>query len=62
MALFRALETERDSKINYFSDPYALHFLEAKLRFASRISKYSIIRKYIGNIIQRKSRLHFHQQ
>ncbi len=54
MALFRALETERDSKDKLFSDPYAIHFLEAKLRFASRMSKYLIIRKYISNTIQKK--------
>lgn len=54
MALFRALETERDSNDKLFSDHYAVHFLEAKLRFAARMSKYSIIRKYINNTIQKK--------
>lgn len=34
MALFRALETERDANDKLFSDHYAIHFLEAKLRFA----------------------------
>jgi len=54
MALFRALETERDASDKLFSDHYAIHFLEAKLRFAARMSKYSIIRKYICNTIQKK--------
>lgn len=54
MALFRALETERDSNDKLFSDPYAIHFLDVKLRFAARMSKYSIIRKYISNKIQKK--------
>nr|WP_315247640.1 SAM-dependent methyltransferase [uncultured Flavobacterium sp.] len=54
MALFRALETKRNSNDKLFSDEYAIHFLEAKLRFASRISKYAIIRKYISNTIQKK--------
>ena len=54
MALFRALETQRNSNDKLFSDDYAIHFLEAKLRFASHMSKYSIIRKYISNTIQKK--------
>ncbi len=54
MALFRALESERNSDVRLFSDPYAIHFLEAKLRFAVRMSKYAIVRKYIQNIIQKK--------
>lgn len=54
MAFFRALETESNSSAKLFSDPYAIYFLEAKLRFATRLSKYSIIRKYINNTIQKK--------
>jgi methyltransferase (TIGR00027 family) len=54
MALFRALETERDSNDKLFSDHYAAHFLEAKLRLVARMSKYSIIRKYISNAIQKR--------
>ena len=54
MALFRALETERNANDRLFSDHYAVHFLEAKLRFAAQISKYPIIRKYINNTIQKK--------
>lgn len=54
MALFRALETERDPSDKLFSDPYAIHFLETKLRFAVRMSKFSIIRKYINKSIQKQ--------
>lgn len=54
MAFFRALETERNSGDKLFSDPYAANFLDAKLRFAARMSKYAMIRKYISSIIQKK--------
>lgn len=54
MALFRALESQRNPSVRLFSDPYAIYFLEAKLRFAVQISKYSIVRKYIFNTIQKK--------
>ncbi|MFH7004143.1 class I SAM-dependent methyltransferase [Flavobacterium bizetiae] len=54
MALFRALETILDKKDRLFSDPYAIHFLDPKLRFATRMSKYPSIRKYIQNTIQKK--------
>jgi methyltransferase (TIGR00027 family) len=54
MAFFRALETERNSNDRLFSDVFAIHFLEPKLRFITRISRYSIIRKYINSKIQNK--------
>lgn len=54
MAFFRALETERNSNDRLFSDVFAIHFLEAKLRFVTRISRYSLIRKYINSKIQNK--------
>ncbi|UTN06134.1 SAM-dependent methyltransferase [Flavobacterium bizetiae] len=54
MALFRALETKLNKKDRLFSDPYAIHFLDPKLRFATRMSKYPSIRKYIQNTIQKK--------
>ncbi|KQB40472.1 class I SAM-dependent methyltransferase [Flavobacterium aquidurense] len=54
MALFRALETRLNKKDRLFSDPYAIHFLDTKLRFATRLSKYPAIRKYIENSIQKK--------
>lgn len=54
MALFRALESKRDSNDRLFSDPYAIHFLEPKLRLAVNLSKNLLIRKYINNTIQKK--------
>ncbi|MCV9927300.1 SAM-dependent methyltransferase [Flavobacterium sp. LS1R49] len=54
MALFRALETKHISNDKLFSDPYAIHFLEAKLRFVTRMSRFPILRKYISKIIQKK--------
>ncbi|SHM45975.1 class I SAM-dependent methyltransferase [Flavobacterium chilense] len=54
MALFRALETRLQAKDRLFSDPYAIHFLDAKLRIATRLSRYTFVRKYIENTIQQK--------
>ncbi|MGH2666382.1 class I SAM-dependent methyltransferase [Flavobacterium sp.] len=54
MALFRAIETQRNQSDKLFSDPFAIHFLEPKLRFAVRLSKNTVIRKYISNVIQQK--------
>lgn len=54
MAFFRALETQRDINDRLFSDPYAIHFLDSKLRLAVRLSKYSIVSKYISNTINKK--------
>lgn len=54
MALFRALESKRDANDRLFSDPYAIHFLEPKLRLAVNLSKNVLIRKYINNTIQKK--------
>lgn len=54
MALFRALESRLNKKDRLFSDPYAIHFLDTKLRFATRLSKYPAIRKYVENTIQKK--------
>ncbi|KAF2515289.1 class I SAM-dependent methyltransferase [Flavobacterium foetidum] len=54
MAFFRALETRRRTNKPLFSDPYAIHFLDSKLRLAVRLSKYPIASKYISKIIQKK--------
>ncbi len=54
MAFFRALETQRDINDRLFSDPYAVHFLDSKLRLATRLSKYAIVSKYISNKINKK--------
>lgn len=54
MALFRALETKRPENNRLFSDPYALNFLDSKLRLATRLSQYPFFRNYIQNTIQKK--------
>ncbi|MEO8515165.1 MAG: SAM-dependent methyltransferase [Flavobacterium sp.] len=54
MALFRALESQRNSNDRLFYDPYAIHFLEPKLRFAVHMSKNPFIRKYVSKVIQKK--------
>ncbi|WP_166919555.1 class I SAM-dependent methyltransferase [Flavobacterium poyangense] len=54
MALFRALESQRDSNDRLFYDPYAIHFLDLKLRLAVRLSKNKRVRKYISTTIQNK--------
>lgn len=54
MALFRALETTRKANDRLFTDPYAVNFLDAKLRFATWLSKYYFFRNYIQNTIQKK--------
>lgn len=54
MALFRALETKRDVNDRLFSDPYAIDFLDSKLRFATRLSKFAPVKNYIQNTIQKK--------
>jgi methyltransferase (TIGR00027 family) len=55
MALFRALETTRNSNDRLFADSYAIHFLDRGLRLAVHTSKFSLFRKYVANKIQRKS-------
>jgi len=52
MAFFRALETKQRERL--FSDPYAIHFLDSKLRIATRLSKYPLIAKYIFYTINKK--------
>ncbi|SFD09691.1 class I SAM-dependent methyltransferase [Flavobacterium phragmitis] len=52
MAFFRALETQR--KDSLFSDPYAIHFVDSKLRLATRLYHYPIVAKYINNTINKK--------
>lgn len=54
MAFFRALETKRTLNDRLFSDPFAIHFLDSKLRLITRLSKYALIRKHIENTIQKK--------
>lgn len=54
MAFFRALETKRNTNERLFSDPYAIHFIDFKLRLAVRLSQFPFFRKYINGIINKK--------
>lgn len=54
MAFFRALETKRNANERLFSDPYAIHFIDFKLRLAVRLSQFPFFRKYINGIINKK--------
>lgn len=54
MALFRALETSLNKNERLFSDPYAIHFIDSKLRLAARLYKYPVFAKYINSIIKKK--------
>lgn len=54
MALFRALETRRPRGKRLFNDPYAIKFLDNKLKRVTRISSLPVARKIIQRIIFRK--------
>lgn len=54
MALFRALENARPRHKRLFSDPFAVHFLDKGLKFASRAAKWPVAAKFISRIIQRR--------
>ncbi len=54
MALFRALESTRPSGKRLFNDPYALAFLDSKLKRAAQLSRIPFIRTLVQNIIYRK--------
>ena len=54
MALFRALETNRASNDKLFEDPYAINFLDNRLKFATKASRIPGFRKFITRIIQKR--------
>jgi methyltransferase (TIGR00027 family) len=54
MALFRALETRRPPGKRLFTDPYAIKFLDDKLKRVTRISSLPVARKIIQRIIYKK--------
>src|SRR5437773_12417079 len=54
MALFRALETTLPENKRLFIDPYAVSFLEGKLKIATRLSPLSFVRRYVQNTIHKK--------
>jgi len=54
MALFRALETNRNSNDQLFRDPFAIYFLDKGLKRATKAFKIPILRPLISKIIQKK--------
>jgi methyltransferase (TIGR00027 family) len=54
MALFRALETTLPENKRLFVDPFAVSFLEGKLKIATRLSPLSIVRRYVQHTIRKK--------
>lgn len=54
MALFRALETNRNSNDRLFIDPYASNFLDNGLKLAIKASKIPVFRKFISKMIQKR--------
>lgn len=54
MAFFRALETKRFNNGDLFSDPYAVHFLDCKLRLAVHLSNLPLFKSYLKKTIHKK--------
>lgn len=54
MALFRALETARPQGTRLFNDPYAISFLDKRLKRTTQLSKIPFIRTLVHKIIYRK--------
>lgn len=54
MALFRALETNRQAGTRLFADPYAISFLDRRLRLTARCTNVPAVRNWVGRIIQKK--------
>ncbi len=54
MALFRALETNRNSNDRLFIDPYAIDFLDNGLKLVTKASKISVFRKFVNKMIQKR--------
>jgi methyltransferase (TIGR00027 family) len=54
MALFRALETTLPANKRLFIDPYAISFLDQKLKLATRLSPISAVRWYVQKTIHKK--------
>ncbi len=55
MALFRAIETVRPSQKRLFNDPFAMIFLNNKLKLTVKISSIPLLRRLIIKIIQNKA-------
>lgn len=54
MAFFRALETKHFNNGDLFSDPYAIHFLDRRLRLAVHLSNLPLFKSYLKKTIHNK--------
>ncbi len=54
MAFFRALETKRRNNDKLFSDPYAIHFLDSRLRLVVKLSNMPLFKSYLKKTIYKK--------
>ncbi len=54
MALFRALETARPQGTRLFNDPYAISFLDKKLKRTTQLTRIPFVRALVHKIIHRK--------
>src|SRR4026209_545910 len=54
MAFFRALESKRPTSDRLFSDPFAIHFLDRRLKRAVKASNLPLFKTYLKKIIQKK--------
>jgi methyltransferase (TIGR00027 family) len=54
MALFRALETNREASDRLFEDLYAIYFLDSGLRLATRASKIPFVRNYVTKTVRKR--------
>ena len=54
MAFFRALETKRNNGDKLFSDPFAIHFLDSRLKLAVKASNLPLFRSYLKKKLQKR--------
>jgi len=54
MAFFRALESKRTDGDKLFSDPFAIHFLDPRLRLVVKASNLPLFKTYLEKTIQKK--------
>jgi len=54
MAFFRALESKRPTSDRLFSDPFAIHFLDRRLKRVVKASNLPLFKTYLKKIIQKK--------
>jgi methyltransferase (TIGR00027 family) len=54
MALYRAMETKRPKNRRLFTDPYAIHFLDTRLRLACRLAAFPPAEHLLYRYIQHR--------